>query len=54
MTPPSTPIADADADDVTPAERAAIDTREGHYDGVRIYGDLLEVRERLKAEKKAK
>ena len=42
MTAPSTPI--AEADDVTDAERAAIEARTPPYDGVRTYGDLLTVR----------
>ncbi len=51
MTPPSTPI--EDAKDVTKDERAAIAARTPPYDGVWTYGDLLVVRERVKAETKA-
>lgn len=48
---PSTPITDC-LRDCTAAERAAIDARTPPYDGVRTWGDLLVVRERLQAEKK--
>ena len=51
MTPPSTSIADC-LKDCTAAERAALEVRTPPYDGVRTWGDLLAVRERLAAEKK--
>lgn len=49
MTDPSTPV--LDAPDVTKDERKAIEQRTPPYDGVRVYGDLLAVREQLKAAK---
>ena len=50
MIAPSTPI--QDAPDVTKQERKAIDERQPPYDGVRIYADLLIVREQSKKAEK--
>lgn len=46
MSEPSTPI--NECKDVTPAEREAIAAHTPPYDGVRTWGDLLEVRKRGK------
>lgn len=46
--PPSTPI---DAAPCTPEERAGVEARTPPYDGVRVYADLLAVREQTPKKK---
>lgn len=50
MSDPSTPITES-LKNCTPEERAAIEAQTPPYDGVRVFADLLAVRERTPKKK---